>query len=44
MIQTTLSDSSYSDAKSLLEWDDERAAEFAAAGRKKKKKKKRRGS
>lgn len=42
MIQTTLSDSNYSDAKSLLEWDDERAAEFAAA--EKNKKKKRRGS
>jgi hypothetical protein len=27
----------YSDAKSLLEWDDERAAEFAAAEKKKKK-------
>ncbi len=31
MIQTTFSDSNYSDAKSLLEWDDERAARFAAA-------------
>jgi hypothetical protein len=30
MIQATLSDSNYSDAKSLLEWDDERAAEFVA--------------
>jgi hypothetical protein len=39
MIQATLSDSNYSDAKSLLEWDDERAAEFAAAEKKKKKKK-----
>ena len=35
MIQATLSDSSYSDAKSPLEWDDERAAEFAAAEKKK---------
>jgi TfoX/Sxy family transcriptional regulator of competence genes len=41
MTQATLSDSSYSDAKSLLEWDDERAAEFAADKKKKKKKKKR---
>jgi hypothetical protein len=38
MMQATLSDSNYSDAKSLLEWDDERAAEFAAAEKKKKKK------
>jgi hypothetical protein len=38
MIQATLSDSSYSNAKSLLEWDDERAAEFVAADKKKKKK------
>ena len=36
MIQTTFSDSNYSDAKSLLEWDDERAARFAAAEEKKK--------
>jgi hypothetical protein len=36
MSQTTLSDSNYSDAKSLLEWDDERAAGFAAAEKKKK--------
>jgi hypothetical protein len=43
MIQASLSNSNYSDAKSLLEWDDERAAEFAAA-EEKKKKKKRRGS
>jgi hypothetical protein len=35
MIQATLSDSSYSDAKSLLEWDDERAAKSAAAEKKK---------
>ena len=41
MMQATLSDSNYSDVKSLLEWDDEQAAEFAAA--EKKKKKKRRG-
>ncbi len=39
MIQATLSDSNYPDAKSLLEWDDERAAEFAAAEKNKKKKK-----
>ena len=38
MIQATLSDSNYSDVESLLEWDDERAAEFAAAEEKKKKK------
>jgi hypothetical protein len=37
MIQATLSDSNYSDAESLLEWDDERAAEFAAAEKNKKK-------
>ena len=42
MMQATLSDSNYSDAKSLLEWDDEQAAEFAAAEKKKKKKKRRR--
>jgi hypothetical protein len=41
MIQATLSDSNYSDAKSLLERDDERAADFAAADMKKKRKKKR---
>ncbi len=35
MIQATLSDSNYSDAESLLEWDDERAAEFVAAEKKK---------
>jgi hypothetical protein len=40
MIQATLSDSNYSDAKSLLEGDDERAADFAAADKKKKKKRK----
>jgi hypothetical protein len=39
MIHATLSDSNYSDAESLLEWDDERAAEFAAAEKKKKKEK-----
>jgi hypothetical protein len=38
MIQATLSDSNYSDAKSLLEWDDERAAEFVATEKKKEKK------
>jgi TfoX/Sxy family transcriptional regulator of competence genes len=42
MIQATLSDSNYSDAKSLLERDDERAADFAAADMKKKKRKKKR--
>ncbi len=39
MIQATLSDSNYSDAESLLEWDDERAAEFVAAEKKKDEKK-----
>ena len=34
-MQATLSDSDYSDAESLLEWDDERAAEFVAAEKKK---------
>jgi hypothetical protein len=38
MMQATLSDSNYSDAKSLLVWGDERAAEFAAAEKKQKKK------
>ena len=38
MIQATLSDSNYSDAESLLEWD-ERAAEFVAAEKKKEEKK-----
>ena len=37
MMQATLSDSNYSDAKSLLVWGDGRAAEFAAAEKKKKK-------
>jgi hypothetical protein len=37
MIQATFSDSRYSDAKSLLDWDDERAAKFAAAEKKRKK-------
>ncbi len=40
MMQATVSDSNYSNAESLLEWDDERAAEFAAAERKKVEKKK----
>jgi hypothetical protein len=40
MIQVTLSDSNYSNAKSQLEWDDERAAKFAAAEEEEKKKKK----
>ncbi len=36
-MQATLTDSNYSDAESLLlEWDDERAAEFVAAEKKKK--------
>ncbi|MDP9015295.1 MAG: hypothetical protein M3M87_00850 [Thermoproteota archaeon] len=39
MIQATLSNSNYSDAESLLEWDDERAAEFVAAEKKKEEKK-----
>ena len=38
-MQATLSDPNYSDAESLLEWDDERAAEFVAAEKKKVKKK-----
>jgi hypothetical protein len=36
MVQTVPSDSNYSDAESLLEWDDERAAEFVAIEKKKK--------
>jgi hypothetical protein len=39
MIQATLSDSNYSDTESLLEWDDERAAEFVAAEKKKRRRK-----
>jgi hypothetical protein len=39
MIQATLSGSNYSDAEFLLEWDDERAAEFVAAEKKKEEKK-----
>ena len=39
MMQATLSDSNYSDANSLLDWDDERATEFARLRRKKEKKK-----
>jgi hypothetical protein len=35
MVQATISDSNYSDAESLLEWDDERDAEFVAAKKKK---------
>ena len=35
MMHATLSDSNYSDAKSLSEWDDERAAAFVAVERKK---------
>lgn len=39
MIQATLNDSGYSDAKSPLEWDDERAVEFAAVEKKKRRRK-----
>jgi hypothetical protein len=39
MMQATLSDSNDSDAESLLDWDDERAAEFVAAEKKKEEKK-----
>ncbi len=35
MMEATLSDSNYSDAESLLEWDDERAAEFVATEKRK---------
>ncbi|MDQ3848916.1 MAG: hypothetical protein M3261_08190 [Thermoproteota archaeon] len=42
MMQATVSDSNYSDAESLLEWDDERAAEFVAAEKKKREEEKRR--
>ncbi len=35
MMPATLSDSNYSDAESLLEWDEKRAAEFVAAEKKK---------
>ena len=35
MVQTIPSDSNYSDAESLLEWDDERTAEFVAIEKKK---------
>jgi hypothetical protein len=42
MIQATLSDSNYSNAKSPLEWNDERSAEFVAADKKKEKRKKKR--
>ena len=35
MMQPAVSNSNYSDAESLLEWDDKRAAEFAAAEKKK---------
>jgi hypothetical protein len=35
-VQTIAGDSNYSDAESLLEWDDERAAEFVAIEKKKK--------
>jgi hypothetical protein len=39
MVQTIACDSKYSDAESLLEWDDERAAEFATTEKKKKEEK-----
>ena len=39
MMQATVGDSNCSDAESLLDWDDERAAEFVAAEKKKKEKK-----
>ncbi len=35
MMQAPLSDPNYSDVESLLEWDEERAAEFVAAEKKK---------
>jgi hypothetical protein len=35
MMQATVGDSNCSDAESLLDWDDERAAEFVAAEKKK---------
>jgi hypothetical protein len=38
MIQATLSDSPYSDAKSLSERDEQRAAKFVGAEKNKKKK------
>ena len=42
MMQAPLSDPNYSDAESLLEWDEERAAEFVAAEKKKREEEKRR--
>jgi hypothetical protein len=39
MMQATLSDSNHSDVESLLDWGDERAAEFVAAEKKKEEKK-----
>jgi hypothetical protein len=39
MMQATLSDSDYSGTESLLEWNEERAAEFVAAEKKKEEKK-----
>jgi hypothetical protein len=39
MMQASLCDLNYSDAESLLEWDDERAAEFVAAEKKRVQKK-----
>jgi hypothetical protein len=40
MMQATLSDSNYSDAKSLLEWDDERALNLEQLRRRRRRKKK----
>lgn len=42
MMEATLSDSNYSDAESLLEWDDERAAEFVATEKSKREEERRR--
>jgi hypothetical protein len=42
MMQAPLSDPNHSDAGSLLEWDEERAAEFVAAEKKKREEDKRR--
>ncbi len=40
MMPATLSDSKYPDVESLIEWDEERAAEFVAAEKKKMKEEK----
>jgi hypothetical protein len=42
MMQAPLNDPNYSDADSLLEWDERRAAEFVAADKKKREEEKRR--